>query len=149
MTTLTCISPIDGRPYAVRETAEFDEIERRLQTASSAQKDWARRPVGERAEIVMKAIDALEAMNDEVVVEIAHMMGRPVRYGGEIGGVRERASYMASIAETALAPDLIEEGSSYHRFIAREAGRHRVCCGAVELSIPDGGEHDRTGADRR
>ena len=97
----------------------------------------------------MKAIDALEAMNDEVVVEIAHMMGRPVRYGGEIGGVRERASYMASIAETALAPDVIEEGSSYHPVHRARAGRHCVCRGTLELSIPDGGEHDRTGADRR
>ncbi len=48
-------------------------------------------------------------MNDVVVPELARMMGRPVRYGGEFGGVNERASYMADIAEQALAPLVIED----------------------------------------
>ena len=69
---------------------------------------------------MLKAIDALAAVNDEITLEIAHMMGRPVRYGGEIGGVRERAGYMATIAEDALAPITIEDSDSFHRFIARE-----------------------------
>ena len=39
-------------------------------------------------------LDALLAMNQEVVPEIAQQMGRPVRYGGEFRGVEERARYM-------------------------------------------------------
>ncbi|TIS78723.1 MAG: aldehyde dehydrogenase family protein, partial [Mesorhizobium sp.] len=35
---------------------------------------------------------------------IAWQMGRPVRYGGEFGGVKERTSYMVEIAEAALKP---------------------------------------------
>jgi len=35
--------------------------------------------------------------------------GRPIRYGGEFGGVDERASYMADIAERALAPIEVED----------------------------------------
>ncbi|MEM7566016.1 MAG: aldehyde dehydrogenase family protein, partial [Pseudomonadota bacterium] len=50
----------------------------------------------------------------------ARMMGRPVRYGGETGGVRERAAYMTSIAEEALAPDVIEDSDQFRRYIARE-----------------------------
>ena len=49
-------------------------------------------------------LDALLAMNDEIVPELAWQMGRPVRYGGEKRGLEERARYMAGIAEEALAP---------------------------------------------
>jgi len=120
MATLTCISLIDGNEYAARDTHTLEAVNSLLANARNAQKSWAKRSVAERAAIVMKAIDALEATNDEIVVEIAKQMGRPVRYGGEIGGVSERASYMAQIAEEALAPLTIEDSGSFYRFIARE-----------------------------
>ena len=47
-------------------------------------------------------------------------MGRPVRYGGEMGGVNERAAYMAGIAAEALAPEVIEDSPAATRMIARE-----------------------------
>jgi len=59
-------------------------------------------------------------MNDEIVPEIAWSMGRPVRYGGEIGGVEERAYHMADIASEALAPIEIEDSDAFHRVIKRE-----------------------------
>ena len=120
MSTLKCISPIDGEEFAARETHNVSESKAMFAKAREAQIKWARKAVSERAKIVMKAIDALEAMNDEITIEIAKMMGRPVRYGGEIGGVRERASYMASIAEEALAPLVVEDSDNFHRIIARE-----------------------------
>ncbi|MEH6725877.1 MAG: aldehyde dehydrogenase family protein [Hyphomicrobiales bacterium] len=120
MTTLTCTSPIDGSVFATRETHGLAEVQTMLASARTAQKVWANRSINERSAIVLKAIDALAAMNDDVTIEIAHMMGRPVRYGGEIGGVRDRAGYMATIAEDALAPTIIEDSDAFHRFIARE-----------------------------
>ncbi len=120
MSTLTCISPINGEVFASRETHSVVEAKSMFAMARKIQVEWAKREISERAAIVMKAIDALEAVNDEITVEIAKMMGRPVRYGGEIGGVRERASYMASVAEEAMAPLTMEDSDSFHRFIARE-----------------------------
>ena len=120
MTKLTCISPIDGNIFAERELDNRAQIDEYLKTAEIAQKIWSARPVNERVEIVTKAIAALEAMNDEIVVEIAQMMGRPVRYGGEIGGVKERAYHMCSIAEETLKPIVIEESDQFHRYIAKE-----------------------------
>jgi len=38
-------------------------------------------------------------MDDQIVPELAQMMGRPIRYGGEFGGFKERAQYMSEIAE--------------------------------------------------
>lgn len=59
-------------------------------------------------------------MNDQIVPEIAHMMGRPVRYGGEFGGVEERASGMAAIATEALKPIVVEDSDNFERRIERE-----------------------------
>ncbi len=120
MTKLTCISPIDGSVFAERELDTRAEIDVHLAAAQKAQKIWAKRPISERVAIVDEAINALEAMNDEIVIELAHMMGRPVRYGGEIGGVKERAFHMSSIAKEALDPIEIEDNDAFHRYIARE-----------------------------
>jgi len=35
---------------------------------------------------------------DRMTTELAHQMGRPVRYGGKFGGFEQRANYMATIA---------------------------------------------------
>lgn len=120
MAAIKLISPIDGSVYAERETHSVDEIDTLISNARTLQKEWAERPIEERASLVMRAIDSLEAMNDDVVTEIAHMMGRPVRYGGEVGGVRERAAYMAEIAEDALRPTEIENSDDFIRCIKRE-----------------------------
>ncbi len=120
MPTLTCISPIDGSVYAERQTQELAEIEALLAKAREAQDAWKRRPLAERVAVVEKAVAALEGLNQDVVVELAHQMGRPVRYGGEIGGVKERAAYMASIADDALAPVVQEDSDAFRRYLARE-----------------------------
>ncbi|MBX2805563.1 MAG: aldehyde dehydrogenase family protein [Hyphomicrobiales bacterium] len=120
MSKLTCISPVNGSVYTERETQSPAEIAALLKKAQTAQKDWARRSIAERAEIVTKGIAALEAMNEVVVPELAWQMGRPVRYGGEIGGVKERTSYMASIARETLAPQEIENSDRFRRILKRE-----------------------------
>jgi len=120
MTTLQLISPIDGSVHATRECISLDAAVTVVGRARQAQARWKRRPLAERIQIVRGFLDQLLAMADEVVPELAWQMGRPVRYGGEFGGVRERGEYMLSIAEAALAPIEIENSDAFHRFIARE-----------------------------
>jgi acyl-CoA reductase-like NAD-dependent aldehyde dehydrogenase len=120
MTMLRCISPIDGSVYAERPAMSLDEAKAAVARARHAQRDWAARPLAERSLLVRKGVARLGAMNDVTVPELARMMGRPVRYGGEFGGVEERASYMAEIAEEALAPLRIEDSQTFERRIARE-----------------------------
>ncbi len=117
---IRCISPIDGSVYAERPVLSPGQARDTVARAREAQGGWAARPLDERRRLVMAGIKALAAMNDRVVEELAWQMGRPVRYGGEIGGVRERAEHMASIAETALAPIEIENSDAFLRYIARE-----------------------------
>ena len=118
--TLRCVSPIDGEVFAERPALSPAEAEAAVARTRAAQAGWAARPLADRIARVQAGVARLGAMNDEVVAELARMMGRPVRYGGEFGGVKERADYMASIAESALAPREIEASDRFIRRIRRE-----------------------------
>lgn len=119
--TIKCISPIDGSVYAERPVLGREAAKQAVSRAREAQKAWAAQPLAERIARVMQGVANVGAMNDEIVPELAHQMGRPVRYGGEFGGFNERASYMAKIAQTALADIVIEDSDAFKRYIAREA----------------------------
>lgn len=120
MSVLKCISPIDGSIYAERSILSSGEAGAAVTRAKKAQKKWAKRPLEERIKLVMAGVAAIGEMNDEIVPELAWQMGRPIRYGGEFGGFNERASYMASIAESALADIDISDDDIFKRFIKRE-----------------------------
>jgi acyl-CoA reductase-like NAD-dependent aldehyde dehydrogenase len=116
---LKCISPIDGSVFATRSVLSMDEAQAAAARARAAQVAWAARPLAERIDLVMAGVAAVGAMNDEIVPELAHMMGRPVRYGGEFRGFNERASHMAAIAAEALAPIEVGEDATFKRYIKR------------------------------
>ncbi|MEO1681401.1 MAG: aldehyde dehydrogenase family protein [Pseudomonadota bacterium] len=116
---LRCISPIDGSVFAERPACPLDAARAACARARSAQPAWAARPLQERIDLVLAGVAALGAMNNDVVPELAHMMGRPVRYGGEFGGVDERASHMAAIAESALADIPVADDATFRRYIKR------------------------------
>ncbi len=120
MTNLTCISPIDGSVFAERPVLSRVTAGSVVARAKAAQKSWAVLPISERIELVRAGVERVGKMNDEIVPELAHQMGRPVRYGGEFGGFNERASYMADIAEKALQPTVIEDSAAFERRIERE-----------------------------
>ena len=88
--TLECVSPIDGSVYATRQSLSLEDALAKLGKAKLAQQAWQQRPLGDRIAIVMKGVEQLGAMTDALVTELAWQMGRPVRYGGEFGGVNER-----------------------------------------------------------
>ncbi|MDO9624477.1 MAG: aldehyde dehydrogenase family protein [Pseudomonas sp.] len=121
MSKLQCISPIDGSLYVERELASASEIQVALAKAEQAQQGWKRVPLAERVAIARRAIAAFAAREDQLAEELCWMMGRPIRYAaGEIRGFVERASYMADIAESALADIRLPEQPGFTRFIRRE-----------------------------
>lgn len=120
MADITCISPIDGSLYATRPAEPIESVRRKLARARTAQRDWAALPLDERIALVREGIARLDGVNADLVQELAWQMGRPVRYGGEMGGVRERTAHMAAIAAESLAPQMIEDSDRFRRFLARE-----------------------------
>jgi acyl-CoA reductase-like NAD-dependent aldehyde dehydrogenase len=120
MTTIRCISPVDGRVYAERPALPLAAARAAVARAAAAQRAWAARPLAERIAAVQAGVAALNAMKDRIVTDLAWQMGRPVRYGGEFGGVNERTAYMAQIAEASLAPEVIEDSAHFRRVLKRE-----------------------------
>ncbi|TQI75232.1 acyl-CoA reductase-like NAD-dependent aldehyde dehydrogenase [Bosea sp. AK1] len=120
MTMIRCVSPVDGSVYAERPALSLDEAKAVVARARKAQKTWAKRPLDERIALVLKGVARLNEMGQEVVSELAWQMGRPIKYGGEFKGFNERSNYMASIANEALAPLVIEDSAAFKRSIARE-----------------------------
>ncbi len=118
--TLKIISPVDGSVYAERPIARDGEIDAAVSSARAALPEWKAVPVKERARYVLTFIDALAAMNEEVTVELAWQMGRPVRYGGEKRAAEERVRAVAAMAEEALKPYYPPEIAGFRRYIARE-----------------------------
>jgi acyl-CoA reductase-like NAD-dependent aldehyde dehydrogenase len=117
---LKIISPVDGSIYAERALARDAEIDSALTAARAALPEWKRVPVADRGRYVLAFLDALLAMNDEIAVELAWQMGRPVRYGGEKGSVEERVRAMVALAEEALQPYYPPKKPGFRRYIARE-----------------------------
>ena len=119
--TIQLISPVDGQVYAERQRADAGQIEQALASAASAQALWKRRPLDERAALCSAAVDALLAMQAEIVPELAWQMGRPVRFGaGELRGFAERARHMIALAPQALAAVEPEPIAGFRRWISRE-----------------------------
>jgi acyl-CoA reductase-like NAD-dependent aldehyde dehydrogenase len=118
---IECISPVDGRVYASRPVATKKAIAAAFRSAHAAQESWKRLPIPERAACCSAAVDAMLAMTDEIVPELAWQMGRPVRYGaGELRGFEERARYMIAIAEEALADLDPGPKDGFVRYVKRE-----------------------------
>ncbi|TCU28666.1 aldehyde dehydrogenase family protein [Rhizobium laguerreae] len=121
MAMIQCISPVDGSVYAERAALSLDAAKDVVARARKAQKAWAKRPLEERVQLVLKGAARLNEMSDVVVPELGWQMGRPVKYGGEYKGFNERSNYVASIAADALAPVVVEESDRFERRIEREA----------------------------
>ncbi|MGE0237726.1 MAG: aldehyde dehydrogenase family protein [Parvibaculaceae bacterium] len=118
---IKCVSPVDGSVYAERPLAKKKDMLAAFAAAGATQDKWQRVPIKERAAYCSAVVDAMLAMKDEIVPELAWQMGRPIRYGaGELRGFEERARHMIAIAERALADIDPEPKEGFLRYIRRE-----------------------------
>ncbi len=118
--TIKCISPIDGKLFAERPVLDAAVASEKMKAARKALHSWRNVGLDERIALVLKAVAYIGETRERMTNELAHQMGRPVRYGGEFGGFEERVKYMASIASDALAPIMIEDSDAFLRKIERE-----------------------------
>lgn len=119
MSTVELISPIDGSIYLTRDILSRGAATDVAANARRAQRGWAATPLDERIALVLKANEIVGRSTDRTAQELAHQMGRPIRYGGEFGGFDERVRYMAEVAQDCLAPDVIEDSGAFLRQIKR------------------------------
>ena len=119
--TVKIKSPVDGSIYAERPVASDQAINVAVERAKAAQAKWVDVPIAERGRYMLAMLEALVGMSDEIVPELAWQMGRPVKYGGEFGGVKERTQYMVEIAEQALKPVMASNPKDgFRRYVKRD-----------------------------
>ena len=121
MSLFTCTSPVDNSCYASRPFASDADVSAAISAARAAQREWRAQPIAVRAKFCSAFVDAMLAMQEEIVPELAWQMGRPVRYGaGELRGFEERARYMIDIAGGALANVVPAEKQGFERYVTRD-----------------------------
>jgi acyl-CoA reductase-like NAD-dependent aldehyde dehydrogenase len=116
------VSPVDGRVYVERPLASAAEIEAALARSASAQRTWRDLPLGTRAALLMRAMDAFVAKGPAIAEEISWQIGRPISQSpGEVRGFAERAKAMIELGKTTLAPVELPPKDKFKRAIKREA----------------------------
>ena len=115
------VSPVDGSVYVERPLATTADVQHALEKAVTAQAEWRKTSIAERAEIGRKAVDVFLANQEAIAEEISWQMGRPIRYAaGEVAGLAERAHHMIAIADSALANIELPQKDGFIRYIKRE-----------------------------
>lgn len=119
--TLKTISPIDGACYVERNYADTAQIHAASKNAKKAQTAWRNTALDERKAICSRAVAAFAANKVQIANELCWQMGRPIRYAaGEVNSFADRARYMISVADDALAPVHVSEKAGFIRYITRE-----------------------------
>ena len=115
------VTPVNGSVLAERAITTDEGVRAAVARAREAQIVWRSISVGQRAPLVEAFVDAMLAMGEEIVPELAWQMGRPVSSGGgELSGFEQRARHMISIADEALSDVRPELQAGFDRFIVRE-----------------------------
>ncbi|HEY1959390.1 MAG TPA: aldehyde dehydrogenase family protein [Polyangiaceae bacterium] len=120
MTKLTVDDPYTLEPSVSVELADDARVNDVLDRARRAFRAFRATPLKERIALVERATQAMEKRKDEIALDLARMMGKPIAQGrGEVAGMAQRARHMAEIAEASLA-DIALPKENFDRRIVKE-----------------------------
>ena len=112
------ISPIDNQVYIEREY-HSDKIEETLNNSVKAQISWGHMSVKERVELLKKFLENFLSKKEVIAEELCRQIGRPIsQAAGELGGFKERADYMLSIAEKKLSDIDVTKDNNFKKIIS-------------------------------
>ena len=115
------ISPIDNKVYIEREY-HSDKIEETINNSVKAQTNWRNLSVKERVDLLTKFVEDFLSKKEIIAEELCRQIGRPIsQAAGELGGFKERADYMLSIAERKLADIDVTKDNNFKNFIRRRS----------------------------
>ena len=120
MPYLNSVNPATGEAFAQTEAHPEAEVERRLARAAQAFHLWRKRPVQERARLVARAAEVLEAGKERFGRLMTQEMGKTL--SSAIAEAEKSAwgcRYYAENAERFLADEQVETGAalSYRRYL--------------------------------
>lgn len=123
--TLTTISPVTNNPIITRPGVSAVELASLPQRGQDAFRSFSRSTsLGQRQEIVARALGLLAKKKDILAREVTEQMGRPIAYtGGEITTAIKRGEYLNRISSTVLGDEGTldtEEEAGFKRYIKKE-----------------------------
>jgi acyl-CoA reductase-like NAD-dependent aldehyde dehydrogenase len=121
MTTLTVDNPYTGDIACTVPLADEATVNTVLDQARAAARAARATSLAQRKDWCERMVAAMEAKADAIASDITRMMGKPLAQArGEIRGMAERARYMISIADTALADIVLPPKAGFERRIVKE-----------------------------
>ena len=123
MTTekIVTISPTTNRPILERDGPTDAQLADLPKKAQAAFLKYRNATLASRQKIVKKALELVNAKQDELALELTHQMGRPISYTAkEITTAVARGEYMLKISDEALADTPGEPQEGFKRYIRKQ-----------------------------
>jgi acyl-CoA reductase-like NAD-dependent aldehyde dehydrogenase len=118
MAALITTNPFTQEITGTFEFDTFEQVQSKVHNLVKSQKTWAQMSVKDRLEKVKPALIYFDKNREQIAKDICEQMGRPLHHSrGELRGFFERAEYLCSIAEAALAPDILNDKPGFERSI--------------------------------
>lgn len=116
------ISPSTGEVIFEQDDISLEAARGLVDNAHAAFLTYRKTTLDQRKEYVVKALDAVADMIDQLSEELTTQMGRPIKFSAaEIKTMRKRADYLLDIAEEALADIPGRNEPGFRRWISKES----------------------------
>ena len=103
--TVTTRAPFTGEPIVELPISTLEDVDRAYETARAAQRDWAARPVAERAQVLLRVHDLVLSRQDEGLDLVQLETGKARRHAfEEVVDVALNARYYGRTASRQLRP---------------------------------------------
>ncbi|MFS2042326.1 MULTISPECIES: NAD-dependent succinate-semialdehyde dehydrogenase [Rhizobium/Agrobacterium group] len=113
MTTITSINPADGKEIKSFSLQDDASVDAALTAAVKAQKEWARKPVAERAKVLTKVAAVLREGKSRYAEMIVREMGKPlVEAEGEVEKCAYNCDFYAEHAASYLSDELVPSNAT-------------------------------------
>lgn len=119
--SMQIVSPVNGEPCSHHTLLDESQVMDAALRAQRAQAQWAHVPLDDRQAVCRRFMELFADQREQIVTELAWLMGRPVSAGsGEVSGVIERSTYLIEAAPEALADQHFDDLVGFDRWASRE-----------------------------
>jgi len=119
--TLPLENPATNEVFQTLAMPEAKHVREIITNARTAFQEWRWTSIAERVAITQRFIVEIRKRQEEIARAITLQMGKPIKQArNEVNTMIDRASYMAEIAQAALADEMLPDKPGFMRKIAHE-----------------------------